>query len=145
MAPKPITKQKVTPAELIARIAEKKEQVEALRELYEYSFPPEFMVDGRQFRTWLNVFDFDLIVQAFEAGENKLNQWLDKAVDKDKYELASYLSGIMYGLKADLEGKPRKGKETLVKLNCGLCGLNGFDAETLPAHIRFRHKDEAHG
>ena len=110
ISPAPTQKEKVTPAQLIARIEERKVQIEALRSLYEYAFPPECTVDDRQFRTWLGLFDFDTIVEAFELGEKTMNRWLDKNIEKDRDSLASYLSGTMWNLHEKLTGVPRRKK-----------------------------------
>jgi hypothetical protein len=50
-------------------------------------------------------------VSALEDVAKTFNQWMDKGVEKDKDQLASYLSGAMYNIQAKLTGIPRKKKE----------------------------------
>jgi hypothetical protein len=105
-----VTTQKVTPAELLARIAKNKEEIEALGALFEYSFP-EFEIHSHTLRGWLNCFGFDIIVEAFEENAKMVNLWADKGIDKSVDELVSYLSGTMHNKLAEVTGVPRKVKQ----------------------------------
>jgi hypothetical protein len=98
-----------SPAELLARIAERRTQIEALFAFYEYSFP-EFNIAERTLRGWLDLFDYDLIVETFEDNTNTVIMWADKGIEKSDEELVSYLSGTMHNKLAEQTGIPRKKK-----------------------------------
>ena len=98
-----------SPAELLARIAERRTQIEALFAFYEYSFP-EFNIAERTLRGWLDLFDYDLIVEAFEDGTNKVVMWADKREVRSDEDLVKYLSGILHNKLAEQTGIPRKKK-----------------------------------
>ena len=107
---KTVAQQKVTPAELLARIAEKKVEIKALMAFWEYSFP-EYGVEERTIRGWLNYFGYDIIVEAFEENSKIVNVWADKDIEKSYAELVAYLSGTMHNKLAEVTGVPRKVKQ----------------------------------
>jgi hypothetical protein len=105
----PIQREKPTPAELLAHIAERKVEIESLQALLEYSFP-DYKIETRTFRDWLSYFGYDLVLESLEEGAHAANRWADKNMPHSDEELKNYLSGIMWNKHAELTGVPRKTK-----------------------------------
>jgi len=59
---------------LLAHISQLKEEVAALKELYATLLSPEFMVEDRQFQTWLKMYDFHVVVEGIESAAKRINR-----------------------------------------------------------------------
>src|SRR6267378_8292533 len=101
-------KKAMTPKELLAHIAEQKEQVKALTVLWEELFP-EFKEPGtRQFKVWLNTYGFDTVVYGLNAALVLCNKRATKEVEghagpATASDVVQYASGSMKKQKADAD------------------------------------------
>lgn len=59
---------------LLAHIAQLKEEVAALKELYAVLLPERFMADDRQFQTWLGMYDFYVVLEGVESAAKRVNR-----------------------------------------------------------------------
>jgi hypothetical protein len=95
------------------RIQQQREEVEALKELFN-SLMPEFTPDDRQFRIWLQRYGVDVVASSIERTAEWLNQMEQKveeleaagkgvpaALRKTKLDIIKYASGTMKGKAAE--------------------------------------------
>lgn len=88
-----------TPQQLLARLEEQRQQIDALLKLWKQLFPEFLQPDVRQFKVWLNLYDFEIVVYGLQKAMQFLNRRiLEKADAKMPVELDDilrYASGCM--------------------------------------------------
>ena|SRR5258708_932374 len=104
----------MTPKELLAKLAEQKEQIAALTVLWEELFPEFPQPGNRQFQTWLRMYDFDCVVYGLGAAMQLCNKRASMALGHDleacrgpvtAQDVIQYASGSMKKHKAELDGE----------------------------------------
>lgn len=106
-----------SPAEIMQRIQQQREEVEALKELFN-SLMPEYTPDDRQFCIWLQRYGVDVVASSIERTAEWLNQMEQKveeleaagkgvpaALRKTKLDIIKYASGTMKGKAAEAQKK----------------------------------------
>jgi hypothetical protein len=100
-------------AAIMQRMQQQREEVEALKELFN-SLMPEFIPYDRQFRIWLQRYEVDVIAASIERTAEWVNQMQQKveeleaegrgvpaALRKAKLDIVKYASGTMKGKAAE--------------------------------------------
>lgn len=64
----------MTPKELLAHLAEQKEQIKALKALWAEAYPDLTLPADRVFRVWLNMYGFDTSVYGLTAALPQLSK-----------------------------------------------------------------------
>jgi hypothetical protein len=104
-------------AALLACIKQQKEEVDALTVLWGETFPQFNAPDTRQFKVWLNIYDFDTVVLGIEKTLNWYNKIVQaeatavvgdetvaakaKLASIDTTQIVKYASGCMKKRKAE--------------------------------------------
>jgi len=96
----------ITPQQLIARLEEQSQQIDALQKLWKQLFPEFAPPASRQFRTWLNIpYDFDTVVHGLEKAMQFLNKRIlekqEATMPVTQDDIVRYASGCMKKHKAD--------------------------------------------
>jgi hypothetical protein len=89
-------------AELLARIEQQKQEIPALKTLWEMLYPEFPVPDTRQWQIWRKMYDFDLIVAGLETANVKFarragSECVSGPMTND--DVVRYASGTMRGLK----------------------------------------------
>ena len=88
--------------ELLARIAQQKEEIIAIQQLWASVFPEFGELSVRQCQVWLKLYTFDQVVEGIETSNIKCARpqgKVDEMMPWDIERLTSYASGVMKGLK----------------------------------------------
>jgi hypothetical protein len=96
---------KTTPQQLLARLEEQRQQIDALTQLWEQLFPEFPQPGNRQFRTWLNLYSFDCVIYGLEKALQFLNKRMteggEAVIPVQEDDIVRFASGCMKKHKAD--------------------------------------------